>query len=457
MARKETRLLLSALFVGAAFHIAVPTQAQLAGLWQFEDDFTDSSANGNDGAGVNGVNFVTGQATFGQAGNFSGADTHVLVSHDTSLDITSTGTFAAWVNADGNAWEGILAKSPSNGSSPNQAGNYELRLENSTQNMTFLYQRGGTNDTNAVGGGASTQVSSTGWQHVAVTVDGSGPTETVNYYLNGALVNTVSGQANGFGATNTNSLYIGSRADLFTDFHGQLDDVAIFNEVLDVNQINDIMGGDFGEFGLASIISGVSATASSELVGSFDRAAAYTTDSPSTTIFDPAAGTHSSIPDGSMWLTGGNDVDPEITFDFGEVYQDLERITVWNYNESTGTNLSRRGIQDTRILVSEDGVIYTALTDPTDSDQVFRFDQAPQLDNVDFSQEIDVNVNGTNIRYVKFDIISNWYGDNLEDANPDTDSGFVGLSQVQFYQFVPEPSSLALVSLGGLALLRRRR
>ena len=225
--------------------LAGSAHAALVGLWQFENDFTDSSSQGNNGAGINGVNFAASQAGFGQAGDFSGADTHVLVPHDPSLDITSTITIAAWVLPDGNAWEGILAKSPSNGSNNNHAGNYELRLENGSQNMTFLYQRGGSNDTQPVDSGV-TVASNPTWTHIAVTMDGS----TLRFYTNGTLANTVAAPATGFGATNTNPLYLGSRADLFTDFDGLLDDVAIFNEVLNDSQIATISTGDFTAFGV---------------------------------------------------------------------------------------------------------------------------------------------------------------------------------------------------------------
>ncbi len=45
-----------------------------------------------------------------------------------------------------------------------------------------------------------------------------------------------------FGATNTNPLYIGSRADLFTTMDGLIDDLRIYNEVLSVEAIRDLAG-----------------------------------------------------------------------------------------------------------------------------------------------------------------------------------------------------------------------
>ena len=217
------------------------SNAALVGLWQFENDFTDSSGTGNHGANVGGVAFVASQAGYGQAGSFGGGS-HVLVPHSTTLDAPTGVTIAAWVNATGLQWEGVVGKNPSNGSLNNHAGNYELRLENGTQNMTFLYQRGGVNDTHPVGSGVP--VTSNIWTHVAVTVDGT----NARFYVNGALANTVAGLPAGFGATNTNPLYIGTRADIFTNFDGLMDDVAIFDEVLTDQQIATISTGDFSAF-----------------------------------------------------------------------------------------------------------------------------------------------------------------------------------------------------------------
>ena len=236
---------------GLLFVSSAHAQA-LVGLWQFEDNFDDSSSFANNGAELGGVTFVAGQAGYGQAADFSGNDTRVVVPHAASLNMTTAMTMSAWVNADGNSFEGILAKNPSNGSGNNHAGNYEFRLENGSLPIVALYQRGGANDTAGVNGGASTNVPAGEWHHVAVTIDGSGPTETINFYLDGMLQNTLNG-ANGFGATNTNPLYIGNRADLFTDFHGQLDDVALFDGVLTAAQIQTISTGDFTAFGVGVV------------------------------------------------------------------------------------------------------------------------------------------------------------------------------------------------------------
>jgi hypothetical protein len=90
-------------------------------------------------------------------------------------------------------------------------------------------------------------VADNAWTHIAVSVDGL----SAKIYRNGVLEETLAMPA-GFGVTNTNPLYIGSRADLFTNFDGCLDDVALFSGVLSQTQIAKIMTGDFSDFGVSS-------------------------------------------------------------------------------------------------------------------------------------------------------------------------------------------------------------
>lgn len=229
---------------------AASAPAALVGLYRFEGNTLDSSGNGNHGT----VQNATGAATTsnsplptpGQSLLLDGTDEYVLVPHSASLNITGQMTLAAWVNPGAlGAFEAIIAKNPSNGSGSNHAGNYELRAE-SNRSLNFLYQRGGLNDTVGDSSGANRYVPQS-WTHIAVTADGV----NTRFYIDGNLVATDPMTA-GFGATNTNPLFIGARADLGTDFAGRMDDVAIFNNVLTQAQINTIKMGDFSAFGVGT-------------------------------------------------------------------------------------------------------------------------------------------------------------------------------------------------------------
>lgn len=222
--------------------LTTSAHADLVGYWRFDGNSNDSSGKGNHGSLMNGAslgNDIPSVFASGQSLQLGGGTQHVLVPHNTSLDITSAMTISAWVKPVGNvAWDGILAKSPSDGSVSNHAGNYELRIENGTRMPHFLYQRGGVDDT-TFPIATSSPVPGDQWSHLAVTVTQGG---TVDYYLNGVFKESVAIEPT-FGATNTSPLYIGSRADLFTTFDGMIDDVAIFNQALSAQQISSIAAG----------------------------------------------------------------------------------------------------------------------------------------------------------------------------------------------------------------------
>jgi Concanavalin A-like lectin/glucanases superfamily/PEP-CTERM motif len=210
------------------------SEAALVARYNFDGNTNDQSGMGNNGALMNGATY-SNDTPFPAGSSLSLGDgqQHVLVPHNASLDITETMTISAWVKPQGIAFEGLLAKSPSNGSNPNHAGNYELRIESGSNQMHFLYQQGGANDTAfPISTDPAAIVGANQWTHIAVTVSqiGVDPGE-VKYYQNGVLVDTKAINP-GFGATNTNPLYIGSRADLFTQWHGQIDDLRIYNTAL---------------------------------------------------------------------------------------------------------------------------------------------------------------------------------------------------------------------------------
>ena len=216
--------------------------AQLVGWWQFDD----STANDSSGLLNNGTfeNGATTSANFapvlggGRSLQLGGGNQHVLVPHNASLDMTTGGTISTWVNTSNVGWDAILAKNPDNGSANNQAGNYELRIENGSRLPTFLYERttGGANDTTSVN--SPNAIPTNTWTHLGVTTDGS----LARFYLNGNLVSTATMTA-GFGETNTNPLYIGSRADLFTTMDGLLDDVAVYNAPINPVTFKALAGG----------------------------------------------------------------------------------------------------------------------------------------------------------------------------------------------------------------------
>jgi hypothetical protein len=176
----------------------------------------------------------------------------------------------------------------------------------------------------------------------------------------------------------------------------------------------------------------------------FDRRAVHLVDG--TGLF---ADGHTAGEEGVHWLSGNanNDPDPELVFDLGAI-RGVQSMRIWNYNEAAHAH---RGVKDFEVLVSADGVSYDSLG-------MFSLLPAPGTDGVDFSQRFAIDTGA--IQFIKFDILSN-HNNAMYPNNPfgDGDNGYVGLSEVRFY--VPEPSGLALSTLGllglGLVGLRRRR
>lgn len=220
--------------------VLVPVaNAELVGFWKFDGDTNDSSSKANNGSLEGGATFsddIPTSVAVGKSLDVQGG--HVLVPHSDSLSITSAITIAAWVKPIGSIqWDGILAKNPSDGSPSNHAGNYELRIDNGTRVLNFLFQQGGVADTMGVAG-VDAIVESEVWSHVAVTA--SLETGTISYFINGELAFESFGALNiAEFPVNSGPLYIGSRADLFTGFDGLVDEIKLYNEALSAEAIRD--------------------------------------------------------------------------------------------------------------------------------------------------------------------------------------------------------------------------
>jgi len=113
--------------------------------------------------------------------------------------------------------------------------------------------------------------------------------------------------------------------------------------------------------------------------------------------------------------------------------QDLGGLLFWNYHE---TGVNDRGTTGATISITYDG----GLTDSFD----VSFALTPNDADMTSAERIEFTKNYNNVTEVKF---SNLQGQNTT---------FRGWNSVAFVA-VPEPSSAALLGLGGLALIMRRR
>jgi len=167
------------------------------------------------------------------------------------------------------------------------------------------------------------------------------------------------------------------------------------------------------------------------------------------------------IVDGNLesdWRTNFYDTAPVITFYFDQVYT-LECMEVWNYwNAEYGR--CGDGIKDVKIYISTDGITFDetplgitqfARSGPSNNIHSWAYDQVS-------SEWFDLGVDAMAVKFVSE---SNYWGSVTGPGKTRDDliaDGMTGLNEVTFFgRPVPEPATMSLLAMGGLALLRRKR
>jgi len=215
----------------------------LVGYWPFDtasDLQPDLSGFFNDATVAVGASWVN-DLERGGVMEFDGNDSYLEAADSESLSLTSDLTIAAWVNAtDYNNYRGVVGKTA--GPNGNLPAAYDLYLFNGTGAPRFI----AGSPAGFAPADAITAPIAGEWHHIAVSKIGS---DIFFYY---------DGQPDGQGTIDfelqdsDTPLKIGNRDDLFVDFFGRLDDVAIFNGGLSADQVMAVKDGDFSEFGIGS-------------------------------------------------------------------------------------------------------------------------------------------------------------------------------------------------------------
>ena len=204
----------------------------LVGHWKLDENTgtstADSSGSGNAGTLSAGAAWGTGQS--GSAASLDGADDYVQVGAKSSLVMTNTASFSAWIYPTGPGSEPNIG-----GTIVNKEGEYEIvRFPNGTIQMAFANSNPGWNWINT---GYVAPLNE--WTHVAVTYSNG----TVKTYANGNLVHTYNGSGSiGDVVTGMNDFRIGGRQEFSQNFQGRIDEVRVYNRTVTAGEVIELMG-----------------------------------------------------------------------------------------------------------------------------------------------------------------------------------------------------------------------
>jgi hypothetical protein len=212
-----------------------PLPSGLAAGWSFNEasgtSATDSSGNSNTATLVNGVARATGK--YGGGLTFDGGDDYLTVPNSSSLNISGTGlTLSMWINPQAllPGGDSVVLGKFWNATMTSPYYQYGLELAGGTVPVFYVGTAGGP-----ISASMGSALLLNQWNHLAVVFNGS----QVQYYLNGALITTVS-----LSATITargNPFQLGADNNTQQFFKGSLDEVRIYNRALTALEIQTDM------------------------------------------------------------------------------------------------------------------------------------------------------------------------------------------------------------------------
>jgi len=190
----------------------IPDYTDLLGYWEFEDDYQDSSGQANHGSPAGNPTFETGKV--GDCVNLDGIGDWVTLGDSFSLNVMaisfwfkSTG-INQYLFSGGDAWDGYIYMQA--------GGTTGLWASGNIQTLVFT-------------------ASLVNWNHVVMVSTGT----THLAYLNGVLVDSTASTLDLF--TGDYNVRMGARGDNGSSpFNGLIDEVAIYNRILDLTEIQDI-------------------------------------------------------------------------------------------------------------------------------------------------------------------------------------------------------------------------
>ncbi len=213
-----------------------PQWNSLVGHWKMNNDWNDSTGNGNNLTAFGNATFATAKLGSYSAA-FDGTGDYATKTAPTNLDMT-TYTVSAWINSGAKSdFNAIAAKSISTSNRT-----FWLGLDSTTGALSLKASSGGVAHVCSVIG--TTDLRSKGW----VYVTGVHSTSSCSVYVNGVLegIDSTAGTPEGVGA----SLYVGRDTGATArDFNGSIDELAIWNTSLTGDEILKIYNRQNTKFG----------------------------------------------------------------------------------------------------------------------------------------------------------------------------------------------------------------
>lgn len=193
---------------------------------------SDSSGNGIIGRLYSSPIWRPTGGQVGGALEFDGVDDYVQSSDDaTSLQLTGNYTLSVWIkaNATQKSWAGVFSKCSPSGST----NHWTLEFDSSSPKRLVIYHPDYLPSPRYWDTGIGINEISGAWRHISVVRDGN----VMKSYLNGIIRNTgvwANAQGSGNGHFNIGVDRTGSSAYVYK---GLVDDIRIYNRVLDANDI----------------------------------------------------------------------------------------------------------------------------------------------------------------------------------------------------------------------------
>ncbi len=206
--------------------------ANLAALYNMEDNIDDSSGNKLNGTLTNGPAFIDSMAGMGKALSFDGTDDYATLPIGNLLSTLSDITVATWASysGSGGAWQRMFDF----GSGTTA---YLFLTPNMASNQMRVALRSTTVGEQLITDGALP----TGWHHVAVTIESA--TMTMKLYIDGNLKGSATTRLlpKDMGVTTQNWLAKSQySADAY--YKGALDDFRIYNKALSKGEVMYLAG-----------------------------------------------------------------------------------------------------------------------------------------------------------------------------------------------------------------------